>query len=941
MSSISQRSFAGGEIAPALYARVDTTKYATGLRTMRNSFIMRHGGSQNRPGSKFTGELKDSSKRAKLVPFIFNSTQAFILEFGDLYMRVITSDGAYITETAKTITGITKANPCVVTSNSHGYSNGDELYFSGIVGMTELNGRNLKVASATTNTYQLTYMDGTVVNSSAFGAYVSGGTTARVYTVTTTYIEDDLQELQYVQSADVITIVHQNYAPREVARISNTNWTISDISFVPSISAPGSVTNSGAAGSTTEWVVTSVTTETYEESIASSSTGSSNTPTSGSPLTVSWAAVTGAIEYNVYKKLNGVYGYIGTSGSTSFIDNGITADTTDTPPVARNPFGLEAAKTITGITQANPAVVTANAHGFSNFDIVYSSGVVGMTQVNGNFYLVNNVTTNTFELLDRYGNNVNSTGYTAYSSGGTVARAHNYPATVSYIQQRLMFANTKNNPETCYGSRTGYFKNFTTSSPTQSDDAVTFTMVGRQVNEVRHLVDLGKLVTFTTAGEWAITGGQDGVIRPAEVNPKQYSYNGASRLPPLVIGGNALYVQARGSVVRDLGFDYQIDGYRGNDLTVFSAHLFDNYNLLDWTYQQIPHSIVWAVRDDGSLIGLTYVREHELVGWHRHDFGDDLVENVCSIPDGNEDAVFVIVKRSINGATKRYVEKFSTRQVIDIKDCVFMDSTLSYDGRNSTITSMTLSGGVSWESTETLTLTASGSFFTSADVGNQIHLTGSDGALIRFSILSYSSATVVTGRAHKDVPASLRSTSVTEWAKAVDQVSGLWHLEGKDVSVLGDGFVVASPNNASNTVVTVTNGAIELDKPYTVIHVGLPYISDLETLDIDSVQGETLADKKKLVSRVSAYVEKSRGMWIGSKPPSDDNEDPLEGLSEPKIRNDENYDDPVALETGVIEVNIRPEWNSNGRVFIRQVDPLPLSVLAIIPAGLMPFRGGA
>lgn len=852
MSSIIQRSFSSGEIAPSLYSRVDTVKYQTGLRTCKNFMVLRHGGVANRPGTTFVGEVKDSTKTVRLIPFVFNTDQTYVLEFGDQYMRVI-RDGAQVLEATQNITGITQANPAVVTIAGHGLSNGQEVFITGVAGMTQVNVRNFKVANVTANTFELQYMNGTNVNSTGFGAYTSGGTAARVYTISTPYAEADLATLKFVQSADVITIAHPTYAPRNLSRSGHTNWTLSTITFAPSISAPTSVVNSGTAGSTTLWVVTAVASETFEESIASSSTGSSATPTSGLPITVSWGAVSGAQEYNVYKQSNGVYGFIGVAGSTSFLDNGITPDTTDTPPIARNPFGS----------------------------------------------------------------------------------SDNYPSVVNYYQQRLVFANTNNDPEKVWSSRTGQFYNFTTSSPLQDDDAVTFSLAGRQVNSIKNMIDLGNLLMFTASGEWVIQGDSSGILRPTDVNPRQHTYNGSQDLPPLIINGNALYVQARGSIIRDLTFDYQIDGYKGNDLTIFSSHLFDNYTISDWAYQQIPHSIVWAVRDDGVLLGLTYIKEQQIFGWHRHEF-DGTVENVCVVPEGTEDAVYLTIKRTINGASKRYVERFSSRLVIDVIDNIFMESTLSYDGRNLGSQTMTLSGS-GWTYTDTLTLTSSTSYFTAADVGNEIHLTGSDGTLIRFEIKAYSSATVVTGKPNKTVPVSMQAAAITNWAKAVDEVTGLWHLEGKEVSVFADRFVVANPNNESYDTITVTNGVATLDQPYSVIHVGIPYTSDIETLDVDTVQGETVSDKNSIVTKVSLQVESSRGIWIGGKAP-DETVDFLDGLTELKIRNEEGYDDPVALATDKVSVIIRPEWNSNGRVFIRQTDPLPLTVSAITPAGAYPFR---
>lgn len=867
MTTVRQLSFAAGEISPSLYARVDLVKYSTGLRTMRNCFVMRHGGATNRPGTEFIGETKDSTKVARLIPFVYdtsvNSTNNFMLEFGHQYIRFI-KNGTYISDLSLTITAISKANPGVVTYTGTDPSNGDHVDISGVLGMIEVNNRRFKVANvnAGANTFELNTLAGANVNTSSYTTYSSGGTAARVYTLTTTYDAADINalELKYVQSGNIVTITHNGYAPRELTRVSDSSWTLSTISFTPSISAPTGGSGS-PVGSFDQYKVTAVKDETFEESLPGSAiNGGLATPTPSGPTTISgWSTPTGTREFNVYKNLNDIYGFLGIAGSNSFEDIGVTPDITDTPPDSRNPF-----------------------------------------------------------------------------SGSS-----NWPATAAYIQQRLFFANTTSNTEKIWGSRIGFFHNFTISTPIQADDSVTFTMASRYVNKVNHILDLRGMVVLTDSGEFSIRGDASGVITPADINTQPHGYSGSSPLAPLLIGSTALFVQARGSIVRDLFFDFSSDGYVGKDLTIFSSHLIDDFDIVDWAYQQIPHSIVWAVRDDGTMIGLTYVREHDLWGWHRHDT-DGVIENVATVPEGGEDALYMVVKRTINGSDVRYVERMHTRLLVDIVDSVFVDCSLTYDGTNSSATTMTLSGGTNWTYDETLTLTASASYFASTDVGKAIHITGTDGAVIRCEIVGFTNDTVVTVQPHMTVPVAMRSTAFTTWSLAINTVTGLWHLEGENVSVFADGFVVASPNNASISTLTVANGSITLNDNYAVIHVGLPYLSDIETLDIDTAQGETLVDKFKNISQVSMHVEESRGMWLGAEPPTDDDSDPLEGLTEIKIRNTEAYDEPVDLATGVVGVNIRPEWNSNGRVFIRQVDPVPMSILAIAPAGLLPFqtRGG-
>lgn len=512
----------------------------------------------------------------------------------------------------------------------------------------------------------------------------------------------------------------------------------------------------------------------------------------------------------------------------------------------------------------------------------------------------------------------------------------NKPSTATYSQGRIILANTNNRPETFFTSRSGSYGNFTISSPTQEDDAVTATLAGQQVNEIRHLLPLARLIAFTGGAEWVVFGDADGNILPNSVNAKPQSYNGCSILHPLVINGDPIYVQARaalyGSVVRTFGFQLDRDGYRGEDMTVFASHLFEGFTLRDWDYQQLPNSIVWAVRSGGKLLGLTYIPEHQIWGWHQHDTRGEF-EKVCVVPEGTEDAVYVVVKRTINGNTRRYIERMATRYVDAdaVEDGKYMDSILSYDGRKDHSIILTGSG---WTSADTLTATSSESDFASGDVGNEVHITDSDGGIVRCAITAYTSSSVVSVVPDRTVPADLQATPTSDWSLAVDQVSGLEHLEGETVSVFADGVTVANPNNPGYTALTVSGGSITLPRCYGVIHVGLPYTSDLETLDIDSAQSTRL-DKKKMVNSVIIPLEKSRGLWAGPALPDDDLVGPGSGLTEAKVRNAEGYDEPVSLLTQTLKIDFEGEWNDGGRVVLRQSDPVPCTILGIAPAGYL------
>lgn len=833
-NSLIQRSLAGGELAPALWAHADNVKYQTGLKACRNFRIQKHGGAANRTGSRFIAEVKTSSAKTYMLPFVFNDDQTYVIEAGNLYFRFIRA-GARIT-----VSGVAAWSAVV------NYVVGDLASRLGVNYYCILAHINQQPPNAT-YWYPLT---------------------GDIYEIPTPYVTADLETLEIVQSGDVVTITHPNYDPRELTRTAHTTWILTTETFAPSIAAPTGVTNSGAAGSTTEWVVTAVKQETYEESLQSSSTGSSAVPSGGSPITVSWNAVSGAQEYNVYKKTNGIWGFIGIAGGLSFIDNGITPNTGFSPPISRNPF-----------------------------------------------------------------------------SG-----ASNKPSTVSYYQQRLVFANTDNDIEKVWTSRSGMFNNFTISSPLQDDDAVTFSVAGRKVNEVRHLVDIGILIILTASGEWIVEGDADGVLRANQPpNLRQIGYNGSSQVWPIIIDSNIVYVQSRGSIVRDLRYEVSsqssLGSYKGRDLTVFASHLFTNKRLTRMTYAQAPDSIAYATRSDGILLGLTYLPEHEIWGWHRHDTLGSY-EDVLAVPEGNEDAVYVMVRRTINGQTKRYIERFASRDFTDISvDAIFMDSYLSYDGRNWSVSadkvvtfltgiSLSLSTAGGWTIDDVITVTATSALFSAGDVGNDfvLHVLDNDPfsetylqsiESIAIRVTGFTSNTVVTGTPSKTVPTAFRSSGYLSWARAVDEIGGLGHLEGEDLSVFADGNVVSNPNNAAYQTITVAAGVATLDRPYSVIHAGLPFISDLRTLDLD-IHGSQVRMAKQNVTHIGMFVESSRGIFVGP------DESHLREVEPEPIT---DYGQPWPSMTKLIVVPIAATWDESGSVLVRQVDPLPLKIVMLAPTG--------
>ena len=874
MSTLIQRSLASGEISPSLYQRVDLQKYQSGLRTLRNCVVKKGGGATNRAGTQYVYGAYDYDDDPSanfglppigattiLVPFAAaDSNDSYVLEFGNGFLR-FTKNGALVTVDTALDWDIATA-----------YTKGQIACYQG------------------TNYYCILANTGNQPPNATYW-YAMYGYEYSIPTPYTVTLLGDRGSFSFAQDTGRLLISHSSLLPYELVRTSDTLWTLTawDVDGssptrygIPRIGAPTGFNAAGGSASAVEdsyYAITAITTD-LEEGLPLFGTDT-DVASAAAPITVSWlvpsfiGAATGTIKgYNIYKKYQGIYFYIGFSDTAAvFIDYGINPEAdSDSPPETREELAT---------------------------------------------------TTGTF------------------------------PKKIGVFEGRTLLGNFSFNVQAIYASRVGQRQNFTRRFPSADDDSILFQIKGKQINGIKHFVDIGDLIVFTDSGEWIVTGNSNGTLVPSPPPvPKQYSANGSSsEVWPVTIGSRAAYVQAQGSVVRAIGFDSLAGGKNGfvdDDLTIFSEHLFKNKTIVSMSYQKTPHSILWCVLDDGVLLGCTYIKEQDILAWHTHDT-DGLVEDVCCIPEGNEYGVYIIVKRVVQddvgtATTVRYMERLATRDYEDIVDAVFLDCSLTFDGRNTTAThTMTLSGGTDWDEDETLTLTSSAIFFSDLEVDNEIWITGTDLLVYRFRVTACTSDYVVSVRPVNTIPSTsgIRSTATSSWSRAVDTVSGLEHLEGEEVGVFADGYVLANPNNADyGTALTVTDGAITIPACHAVITVGLPYISDIETLNIDTVNGETLVDKKKCISGVTMRVEDTRGVWAGPKPPSDDDTDPLENLMPLKIREAEDYSNPTNETTDEIEINITSEWNNNGRVFIRQIDPLPMTVLSIAPAGLVPFSGG-
>lgn len=698
-----QNSFAAGELSPSVFSRTDLQKYKSGASTMRNFFVNYRGGAASRAGLAYVGMCKQAAPNAggtstknppRLLPFQFNLNQGYVLEFGDQYMR-IQSNGAYVTETPKTVTAITKANPGVFTVAAHGFSNGDWVYGSNIGGMTEFNGLIWIIQNETTNTFTVTDLFGAAVNTTSYPTFTSGGTFARIYTVISPYAAIDLPYLKYTQSADTMSLTCVNqitdieYPPYDLERFGATNWTFTVATFASSIRAPTGAMATAQSSTTTStyysYVVTAVAAD-GEESIASNLAAVENNDISiyAGSNTITWSPVTGATSYNIYAAtpsynvsvpIGVLYGFIGTSLATNFVDTNIIPDFTTVPPVHTNPFARGA------IIGGTP---TAGGSGYSQGSVGYTintstgSGAV-IVPVVSNGAVVSYVILN------------GGSGYaptdTITITGGTGATATlvfgsetgTYPGDVAYFQQRRVYASTLNNPDTYYMSQPGAFLNMDSSIPVTDSDAIVGAPWAQQINGIQFMVPMpGGLVIFTGNGAWQLNGGSSAAITPSDQDAIPQAYGGCSSIiPPMPINYDIIYVDSKESYVYELEYNYYVQIYLRTDKTVLSNHLFDNHKIIQWSYAEQPYKLVWCIRDDGVLLSLTYLKEQDVYAWAHHDT-NGLFVSVCSIVEPPLDATYTVVQRFINSIPVYYSERMDNRTWQNSEQCFCVDAGLSY-----------------------------------------------------------------------------------------------------------------------------------------------------------------------------------------------------------------------------------------------------------------------
>ena len=664
--SVQLTNFTAGELSPRLDGRNDLSKYPSGCKTLENFIVYPHGSAARRSGTQFISEVKTSANKTRLVPFEFSTTQTYILEFGNQYIRI--------------------------------------------------------------------YKDK--------GQVQNGGSAVEI---ATPYLTAELFDIKFAQSADVMYIVHPNHAARKLSRTSHINWTLTQIDFTKGpMQDPNTTTTTLNPGQTAVGTGVSL--------VASATTG-----------------------------INGGAGFASTDvGRFVFLHGGYAKITafTDTTNV-----------TIEILTTLSASTATENW---------------------------------------RLGAFSDTTGH---------------PSTVTFFEQRLVFAGTTEQPQTVFFSKSGDYENMDANigGTIADSDAIIYTIASNQVNAIRFMTATRTLIIGTAGGEFSVSGGgSDVAITPTNILIKKQSNHGAANIDALAVGNVTLFMQRARRKMRELAYNFDVDGYIAPDMTILAEHITEG-GITQMAYQQEPNQIIWLVRGDGELVGFTYQREQQVTAWHRHIFGGAfgsgkaVCESVAVIPtDDTEYEVYVIIKRTINGTTKRYIEVLNTFDFTQTDNTTFnfLDSQLDYNG------------------------------------------------------------------------------------SATTTISGLSHLEGQTVSILADG--------ATHADKVVSSGSITLDRSATKVKVGLSYTSLLQTMRIDAgARDGTSQSKTKRIYEITIRLFESVGVEVGPD---------LNNLERIPFRSSANaMNQGITPFTGDKEVEFRGNYETDGFVFVRQTQPLPLTILSLYP----------
>jgi hypothetical protein len=928
-------SFAGGELSPSMYGRTDIAKYDSGAAVLRNFFVLRYGGAANRPGFKFIAQTYNN-KKAVLIPFMYSTDQNYIVEITAGRCQFYTDGGIVVKEDgtpysienffadkdledAAKIKYTQSADVLFIVHPAHApmtltrYGSLDWRFEAMDITGGPFDASNFNSAYIVTKTQQWTTPGTYTVhipagidsieykiagagggggggNHMSHGPYLYGGNGGSGELLTGKMTVTSNSDYQVIVGAGGSGGVGVKYSDSQTSGESGGN------SSFGNISARGGgggyrATTPSCSSSDGEWLGGSD--GANGTSYGAGGAGGNGTSWSGTAGSGGngWVEIlySASIGDNTTVKASDVYGDITLTASDDIFaksDEGSLFALThflETDYKKGTPSSTGGNLQVSVLPKSN---VYVESFGFwdgnfslEKYDPVSLQWVNVRTQSGNRSQNYSLTEENTSESIASYrvtstefntgvwsGENEKQRGYiTIQSIGGdytghvliteyvspTVVKGtvkkqlastdetrdfafaawngeKGYPSATGFYEDRLVFAGSKGFPQTFWTSKTGDYYNFGTSIPSADDDGITATLNGGQMNGIKAIIAFGEMLLLTAGGEFKVSGGGK-AITGSNVLSQPQEYRGVSDVNPVTIGSRIIYVQHQGNIIRDLAYSYDVDKYTGDDLNLLASHLFEGHKIISMTYQQIPNSIVWCVRDDGLLLGLTYIKEQDIYAWHQHTTAGGKFVSVCNIGGSTEDKLYAVIERG----GQYYVEIMESRdKSTNVEDQFFVDSGITYEG------------------------------------------------------------------------------------EPTDEISGLEHLEGYTVAILADGNVLPQQ--------TVENGKVLLGNKYKKVHVGLPIDAEIKTLPIDfTAQDGTYLSRKKRIATVTLFLKDSRGGLFGMK----ENE-----LDEFKWRSNEDYGEPIDLQTGKFKVTIKSAtYDETQQIIIKQPDPLPMTVLSLIP----------
>jgi len=563
-------NFLGGQVSASMYGRIDLSIHAQSAKELTNFIVLPQGGIRRRDGTQFVAPVADQSKVHTLIPFIDSVDTSFVLELGNTTMRFYKA-AAQIRESGVSITGATQANPVVITAGSHGYSNGDQVFIDGVVGMTELNGRWFTVANKTGNTFELTG-----VNGSTYTAYSSGGSSEKVYQITTPWSDTQADDVQWAHSGDALYLAHPSFSLRKLTRASDTSWTLAEVDF---IDGPYLGQNKTA-------------------------------------VTLTPAAATGS-------------GITLTASSATFSPS----DTTGTGG--------------TGAVDRLVRILHGSTWGYAKIVAYTSTTVV------------------TIDILSDFGGTTASTDWRL----GALSTTTGFARSVTMFEQRLMLGGTTSSPNGVWGSVTGDPEDMTPGA--NSDSGLTFFLGGRDNSTIQWIQGLSQDLFVGTYSTTFDMNGGDTALTPTTPRVRPRTFDGSAHIMPALCHESVVFIDRSAKRIMEVDSENHI-----NLLTWHSDDIAGD-GFTRCAYQSVPVSVAWFIRSDGKLAGVTIDHERDLgnlsagtikpststrgriAAWHVHSTTGTF-ESLAVIPRGGVDELWVTTKRTVNGATARYVERFDS-----------------------------------------------------------------------------------------------------------------------------------------------------------------------------------------------------------------------------------------------------------------------------------------